>query len=161
MHVLRAAAVVVCDARGVNIPREVRLRRAAALAAMLALGVSLSGCAQEKVDPLEITNSATITEITDNTDTGFYAVDSAELNTTSFGTELTLGFTISNSNGLKFSPISTITFGDGTKLTCEADDLRRVPSLVVTTDSWDFACDADEFPEDSAGASLVVVDGYN
>jgi len=128
---------------------------------MVALAISLSGCAQEKVDPLEVTNSTTITNITDNTDTGFYTVDSAELNTTSFGTELTLGFTISNSNSLKFSPISTITFGDGTELTCEADDLRRVPSLVDTTDSWDFACDAAEFPEDSDGASLVVVDDYN
>jgi hypothetical protein len=30
-----------------------------------------------------------------------------------------------------------------------------------TTDSWDFACDAAEFPEDSTGPSLVVVDDYN
>ena len=54
-----------------------------------------------------------------------------------------------------------ITFDDGTELTCEADDLRRVPSLVDTTDSWDFACDAGEFPEDSDSAALVVVDDYN
>lgn len=128
---------------------------------VIALGASLSGCAQEKVDSLEVTNSATITDVTDNTDTGFYTVDSAALNTTSFGTELTLYFTILNSNGIKFSPVSTITFNDGTELTCEADDPRRVPSLVDTTDSWGFACDADEFPEDSAGAALVVVDDYN
>jgi hypothetical protein len=57
-----------------------------ALAVVIVLGVSLSGCAQEKVDPLEVTNIATITDITentDNTDTGFYTVDSAVLNTTS------------------------------------------------------------------------------
>jgi hypothetical protein len=120
---------------------------------VIVLGVSLSGCAQEKVDPLEVTNSATTTDITDNTDTGFCTVDSAVLNTTSLGTELTLDFTILNSNGIKFSPISTVTFDDGTELTCEADDLRRVPSLVDTTDSWDFACDTGEFPEDSAGRS--------
>ncbi|MCS6586963.1 hypothetical protein NYQ25_18500 [Curtobacterium flaccumfaciens pv. flaccumfaciens] len=144
-----------------NIPRATRLRGHVALAVVIVLGVSLSGCAQEKVDPLEVTNSATITDITDNTGTGFYTVDSAVLNTTSLGTELTLGFTILNSNGIKFSPISTITFDDGTELTCEADDLRRVPSLVDTTDSWDFACDAGEFPDDSASAALVVVDDYN
>lgn len=154
-------AVSVCHALGVNLPRVTGLRRAAKFAVVITLGISLSGCAQEKVDPLEVTNSATITDITDITETGFYTVDSAVLNTTSFGTELTLGFTILNSNGINFSPVSTITFNDGTELTCEADDLRRVPSLVDTTDSWDFACDADEFPEDSAGAALVVVDDYN
>jgi hypothetical protein len=145
----------------VKFPRVTGLRRAATFAAVTTLGISLSGCAQEKLDPLKVTNSATISDITDNTDTGFYTVDSAVLNTTSFGTELTLGFTILNSNGSKFSPVSTITFNDGTELTCEADDLRRLPSLVNTTDSWDFACEADEFPEDSAGAALVVVDDYN
>lgn len=136
-------------------------RGAAALAVTVCLSAALVGCAQQEADPLEVTNTATINDITDNTDTGYYTVDSAVLNTTSFGTELTLGFTILNSNGIKFNPVSTITFSDGTELTCEADDLRRVPSLVDTTDSWDFACDADEFPTDSDGAALTVVDDYN
>ena len=133
---------------------------ASALTVTAGLVIALAGCAQEKVDPLEVTNSATITDITDNTQTGFYTVNSAVLSTTSLGTELTLGFSILNSNGIKFSPVSTISFSDGTELTCEADDPRRVPSLVDTTDSWDFACDAD-FPKDSDGAKLVVVDAYN
>ncbi|MBF4591678.1 hypothetical protein [Curtobacterium sp. VKM Ac-1395] len=136
-------------------------RGAAALAVATGITVTLAGCAQEQADPLEVTNTATINDITDNTDTGFYTVDSAVLNTTSVDTELTLGSTILKSNGIKFSPVSTITFSDGTELTCEADDPRRVPSLVDTTDSWDFACDANEFPEDSDGAKLVVVDDYN
>lgn len=141
---------------------HMRVRRgAAALAVTVCLTVALVGCAQQETDSLEVTNTATINDITDNTDTGYYTVDSAVLNTTSFGTELTLGFTILNSNGIKFSPVSTITFSDGTELTCEADDPRRVPSLVDTTDSWDFACDADEFPTDSDGATLVIVDDYN
>lgn len=141
---------------------HMRVRRgAAALAVTVCLSVALVGCAQQEADRLEVTNTATINDITDNTDTGYYTVDSAVLNTTSFGTELTLGFTILNSNGIKFSPVSTITFRDGTELTCEADDPRRVPSLVDTTDSWDFACDADEFPTDSDGTTLVVVDDYN
>lgn len=156
-----AAGASICQARRVTIPRTPLLRTAALLIAAAALGVSLSGCTQEEVDPLEVTNSATISDITDNTATGLYTVDTAVLNTTSLGTELTLGFTILNSNGFQFSPISTITFSDGTELTCQADDLRRVPSLMDTTDTWDFACDADEFPKDSDGATLVVVDDYN
>ncbi|MDQ0541060.1 hypothetical protein QF011_003638 [Curtobacterium flaccumfaciens] len=141
---------------------HVRLSRgAAALTVTVCLSAALVGCAQEEADPLEVTNTATINDITDNTDTGYYTVDSAVLNTTSFGTELTLGFTILNSNGIKFSPVSTITFSDGTELTCQADDPRRVPSLVDTTDSWDFACDAEEFPTDGDGAALTVVDDYS
>ncbi|WP_439690447.1 hypothetical protein ACRQ4C_05800 [Curtobacterium sp. SP.BCp] len=136
-------------------------RVVAVVAVMSSLGVALAGCSQKEDDPLEVTNTATIRDITDNTDTGFYTVDSAVLNTTSLGTELTLGFTILNSNHTSFSPVSTITFKDGTVLTCEADDVRRVPSLQDTTDSWDFACDSDEFPRDSDDASLVVVDAYN
>ncbi|PZE69310.1 hypothetical protein DEJ27_08480 [Curtobacterium sp. MCPF17_018] len=127
----------------------------------MCLSAALVGCAQQDADPLEVTNTATINDITDNTDTGYYTVDSAVLNTTSFGTELTLGFTILNSNGIKFSPVSTITLSDGTKLTCKADDPRRVPSLVDTTDSWDFACDAAEFPTDGNDAAFTVVDEYN
>jgi hypothetical protein len=138
-----------------------RIQCAAALSVTACLSASLVGCAQQEADPREVTNTTTITDITDNTDTGYYTVDSAVLNTTSFGTELTLSFTIVHSNGIKFSPVSMITFSDGTELTCEADDLRRVPSLMDTTDSWDFACDADEFPTDSDGATLVVVDDYN
>ncbi|MCS6577384.1 hypothetical protein [Curtobacterium poinsettiae] len=141
---------------------HVRLSRgAAALTVTVCLSAALVGCAQEEADPLEVTNTATINDITDNTDTGYYTVDSAVLNTTSFGTELTFGFTILNSNGIKFSPVSTITFSDGTELTCQADDPRRVPSLVDTTDSWDFACDAEEFPTDGDGVALTVVDDYS
>lgn len=141
-------------------PQSAAPKAVSALTVAVGLAIALAGCAQEEVDPLEVTNSATITDITDNTETGSYTVDSAVLNTTSLGTELTLGFTILNSNGISFSPVSTITFSDGTELTCEADDLRRVPSLMDTTDSWDFACDGD-FPKDSDGAKLVVVDDYN
>jgi len=136
-------------------------RGAAALTVTVCLSAALVGCAQQAADPLEVTNTVTINDITDNTGTGYYTVDSAVLNTTSFGTELTLGFTILNSNGIKFSPASTITFSDGSELTCKADDPRRVPSLVATTDSWDFACDATEFPTDGDGAALTVVDEYN
>ncbi|WP_146078258.1 hypothetical protein [Rathayibacter rathayi] len=128
----------------------------------LAVGVTsaLVGCAEEKTDPLAVTSSASITDITDNTATGYYTVDAATLTTTGFGTELELAFTILNSNGIKFNPVSTITFSDGSVVTCEADDLRRIPSLVESTDSWDFAC-VGFFPEDSDGARLVVVDTYN
>lgn len=136
-------------------------RDAAALTVTVCLSAALVGCAQQEADPLEVTNTATINDITDNTGTGYYTVDSAVLNATSFGTELTLGFTILNSNGIKFSPVSTITFSDGSELTCKADDPRRVPSLVVTTDSWDFACDAAEFPSDGDGVALTVVDECN
>lgn len=94
------------------------------------LAVALAGCAEEKVDPLAVTNSATITNITDNTDTGWYTVDSAVLSTNAIGTTLELAFTIVDANHANFSPISTLTFSDGTVLTCQADDLRRVPSLV-------------------------------
>lgn len=101
-----------------------------------------------------------ITDITDNTGTGYCTVDDATLTTTALGTELELSFTILNSNGIKFSPVSTITFVDGNTLTCKADDPRRVPSLVESTDSWDFAGDGAGFPEGGDGASLVVMDSY-
>ncbi|AND17815.1 hypothetical protein A6122_2703 [Rathayibacter tritici] len=68
-------------------------------------------------------------------------MDAATLTTTGLGTELELAFTILNSNGIEFNPVSTITFSDGSVVTCEADDPRRIPSLVESTDSWDFACD--------------------
>ncbi|KQQ18675.1 hypothetical protein ASF48_17285 [Rathayibacter sp. Leaf299] len=137
-----------------------KTRALATLTFVAGLAVALSGCAEEKPDPLAVTDSATITDITDNTGTGYYTVDAATLTTTGLGTELELAFTILNSNGIKFNPVSTITFSDGSVVTCEADDLRRIPSLVDSTDSWDFACDG-SFPEDSDGARLVVVDSYN
>ena len=87
-------------------------------------------------------------------------MDAATLTTTGLGTELELTFTILKSNGIKFNPVSTITFPDGSVITCEADDLRRIPSLVDSSTSWDFACDG-SFPEDSDRARLVVVDTYN
>jgi hypothetical protein len=138
-----------------------KLRCVAVVALAVSASVVLAGCAEEKVEPLAVTNSVTITDIADNTGTGYYTVDSATLTTNAIGTELELGFTILNSNGIDFSPVSTITFTDGTELRCEADDLRRVPSLVESADSWDFACDAADFPTDSQDASLVVVDDYN
>lgn len=140
---------------------ESKKRRTLVVLALAAgTSIALVGCAAEKVDPLAVTNSATITNITDNTATGYYTVDAAHLTTTAVGTELTLDFTVSNANGIKFSPVSTITFTDGTVLVCEADGPRHVPSLAASTDSWDFACDADEFPEDSGEAVLLVVDAY-
>lgn len=139
-----------------------RLRSITAIVAALGLTTGVGSCSSApEVDPLAVTNSATITDIEDNTGTGYYTVSSAKLTTNGLGTELELGFTILNTNGIKFSPVSVITFADGTVLTCEADDLRRVPSLVKTTDSWDFACDAAEFPANTKGATVVVVDDYN
>jgi hypothetical protein len=138
-----------------------RVRSVVVVALVMGTSVTLAGCAEEKVDPLAVTNSATVSDITDNTGTDYYTVDSANLTTTAIGTRLELGFTILNSNGTYFSPVSTITFADGTVLTCEAGDPRRVPSLVASTDTWDFECDAAGFPADSQGASLVVVDEYN
>lgn len=132
-----------------------------AVVILVGVGVTVAGCAGEDVDPLAVTNSASITDIRDNTNTGWYTVDSADLATNGLGTELTLGFTITNANHTEFNPVSTITFSDGTVLTCEADDLRRVPSLQESTDTWDFACDADEFPEDADGSYIEIVDTYN
>lgn len=137
-----------------------KARAVATLALAAGLIAALCGCADEKPDPLAVINSASITDITDTTGTGYYTVDGATLTTTGLGTQLELAFTILNSNGIKFNPVSTITFPDGSMLTCEADDPRRVPSLVDSTNSWGFACDR-SFPEDSAGARLVVVDTYN
>lgn len=137
-----------------------KVRALATLTLAAGLTATSFGCAAEKPDPLSVTNSATITDITDNTGMGYYTVDAATLTTNGLGTELELAFTILNNNGIKFNPVSTITFSDGSVLTCEADDLRRIPSLVDSTDSWGFACDG-SFPEDSGGARLVVVDSYN
>lgn len=125
------------------------------------VGVALTGCSTKESDPLAVTNSVSITDITDNTGTGYHTVDDATLSTNAIGTELELSFTILNSNGIKFSPVSTITFANGDTLTCEADDLRCVPSLVKSTNFWTFACDGTGFPEGGDGASLVVVDSYN
>jgi hypothetical protein len=125
----------------------------------LALALSLAGCAGEKVDPLAVVNSATINEITDNTGSDYYDVTSAYIEQDGISTRLTLGFAISNTNGTSFSPVSTVTFTDGTILTCEAGDPRRTPSLEETTDDWTFECDGD-LPEDADGASMVVIDEY-
>jgi hypothetical protein len=80
------------------------------------------------------------------------------LTTTALGTELELSFTIPNRNGIKLSPVSTITFADGNTLTCKAGDPRRLPSLVESTDSRDFACAGAGFPDGGDGASLVAMD---
>jgi hypothetical protein len=118
-------------------------------------------CSSEPgVDPLAVTNSVDITDISDNTGTGWYTVTGARLSSTSLGTTLRLRFDVIHPNGTAFSPVSTVTFADGTRVVCEADDPRRVPSLQASTTEWDFACDASSFPEASAGARLVVVDDY-
>jgi hypothetical protein len=75
--------------RAAACPRDLRLRRLAPLAVVITPGISLSGYAQEKVDPLEVADSATVVDITEITDTGFCTVDCAVLNATSFDTEST------------------------------------------------------------------------
>lgn len=80
-----------------------KARALATLALAAGVTAALSGCADEKPDALAVINSASVTNITDNTGTGYYTVDAATLTTTGLGTELELAFTILSSNGIKFN----------------------------------------------------------
>lgn len=133
----------------------------AALLTMGTLSLALSGCA-EKVDPLEVQQSLTITDIRDETNSEYYTVRGTATGVEDgIGARITLGFDVTNSNQIKFSPVSTIHFADGSTVVCEAGDPRRVPSLVDSLDTWNFECTPGAFPEDTDGAYLVVVDEYH
>lgn len=135
--------------------------RIAALTAIGILSLALSGCA-EKVDPLEVRQSLTITDVRDQTNSEYYTVrDTVTGVEDGIGARITLGFGVTHANQTKFSPVSTIHFPDGSTVVCEAGDPRRVPSLVDSLDTWDFECTPGAFPEDTDGAYLVVVDDYH
>ncbi len=123
--------------------------------------LALTGCAADEPDPLDVVQSIRITGIEDNTNTGWYTVDAGTLTQNGLGVTLTLEFTITHANGVTFDPVSEIQLETGEEITCQADDLRRLPSLVDSTDDWDFACDAASLPEDPEVESMTVTDDYH
>lgn len=133
----------------------------AATATLATVTLLLTGCATEKRDPTAIVDSLTIPEILDKTNTGWYRVTSAKLSQNELGVSLTLKFDITHANGTKFNPVTTIKFGDGKTVVCEADDLRRIPSLVKSTDDWNFACNVTRIPENRSSVVATIVDTYN
>jgi hypothetical protein len=127
----------------------------------LALGavVILSGCAAED-DPLKVQKSVTFTDVRDETASDYYSVrDRATAVQDGVGARVTLGFDVSDSTHAYIDPIATIHWSNGTTSKCEAD-LRRLPALVDTLDTWDFECEPATFPAKTGGAYLVVVDDY-
>jgi filamentous hemagglutinin family protein len=132
------------------------------LTALLAMLV-LAGCGGESkssTDPSPSTREVTFTEIDDQTDSDDYKIaSSAQGSVDSFGAELTLGFIISNANGIIVNPKATIKYADGSTQTCQETDLRRLPSLAKSTTSWDFPCEASF--GDPAGAVVTVTDEYH
>lgn len=127
------------------------------IALVLALS-ALTGCAAEEVEPP--TRTVTFNQIENGPDLEYFTVTRAEGVSDQFGDRLTLFFNISNANQTKFSPVATITFTDGSTLTCTEDDLRRIPALLDSTTDWEFPCDG-TFPESVKGASILVTDDYN
>ncbi len=132
----------------------------AVVALMVTTGVALAGCA-EKEDPLEVKQSVVFTDIRDGTNSEYYTVRSEAIGVEDgIGARITLGFDVTFPNSITINPVSTIHFPDDTTVLCEAD-FRRLPGLVDTLDTWDFECDPGEFPEETDGAYIVVVDEYH
>ncbi len=118
----------------------------------------LAACSEPEA---EVTPPVTVTytSVVDDTGTGFYTVGRSATGTTDqFGPSLNLDIAISNANGIKFSPVAVIEFADGSTVTCEVDDVRRVPSLVKTTTDVDLPCDG--ALQDDPEATITVTDAY-
>lgn len=135
------------------------MRKGLAPLLLAIVGLCVAGCAAAE-EPEPVAKTFEFGTVFDNTDTGWYSVTGAHGVSDQFGSRLTLDFAISNSNNTIFSPVSTIEYADGTVVVCQADDLRRLPSLVDSTTDWEFACDG-PFADDANGATVTVVDSYN
>jgi hypothetical protein len=127
--------------------------------------LALSGCSlelREASSSLTPSNRHVMfTKIDDQTNSDYYKIASIAQGTVDrFGAELTLGFIISNANGIRINPKATIKYADGSTQECQETDLRRLPSLMKTTTSWDFPCGSTFFG-DTAGAVVAVVDEYS
>jgi hypothetical protein len=102
------------------------------------IGVVVAGCADEKVDPLAVTNTATLTDIRDNTGSEYYSVNTASLRTTGVGTTLTLGFAITNFNHHGVQPRLDHHLRGWHRPHLPVRGAGQVPHLERTTDTWDF-----------------------
>lgn len=119
----------------------------------------LSGCAASPEE--EAPRLVQFDQIDDQTGTEYYSVGATASGIDDqFGSRITLNFAISHANRTTFSPLVHITFADGSTLTCEETDLRRLPALVEATTDWEFPCES-SFPTNVSGATLVVTDTYN
>jgi hypothetical protein len=129
------------------------------IATLALVALALSGCSGgPTASPTPSSQQVVFTEIDDQTNSDFYQIASTAQGTLDqFGAELTLGFVISNANGIKIKPKATIRYADGS---IQETDLRRLPSLVKTTTSWDFPC-GPTFLGGPAGAVVRVVDEYS
>lgn len=133
------------------------MKRAAWMLPVVLLPV-LAACSEPEEAPTP-TVTVTYSGVVDETGTGFYTVGRTARGTTDqFGPSLNLSISISNANGIKFSPVAVVEYSDGSSITCEVDDLRRVPSLVKTTTDVDLPCDG--ALQDDPDATITVTDDY-
>jgi hypothetical protein len=126
--------------------------------ALLASLTLLAGCAAAEPEPQ--TRRVEFAEVRDATGSEFYTVTDAVGVSDQFGSRVVLFFDITNANQIKINPRATVRFADGGTMTCQEEDLRRLPSLVESTTDWDIPCDG-AFPEVVEGATVEVVDTYH
>lgn len=115
------------------------MRLPLALTTLAAAALVVSGCSQDDPKPPVESpeRSVKITKIVDRTRSDYYTVDtsvpaSARVRTLYGGTfpDLTFYLQVSNVNQIVVEPVGTVTYADGSTITCEETDLRRHPSLI-------------------------------
>ena len=131
------------------------------LAAAATTALSVTSCASSSTSANNATRTFTFTDVSDWTSSDYFTIGTPVTGTSDkFGDRLTAPLVISNYNQIIVNPKATVTFDDGTKITCQEEDLRRLPSLIETQTDVDLPCDG-VFPEDADDAHIVIVDEYH
>lgn len=133
--------------------------RALVLAAAITLGVT--GCSSSNTPAEDAVRSFSFTDVSDWTSSDYFTIGTPIAGTSDqLGDRLTVPLFISNFNQIIINPKATVTFTDGTKVTCQEEDLRRLPSLIESQTDVDLPCDG-AFPDDADDAHIVIVDDYH
>lgn len=136
-----------------------RHRLVLVLTAVVSLGVA--GCASSNTPTEDAVRSFSFTDVSDWTSSDYFTIGTPIAGISDqFGDRLTVPLVISHFNQIIINPKATVTFADGTKVTCQEEDLRRLPSLVESRTDVDLPCDG-TFPDDADDAHIVIVDEYH
>ena len=121
----------------------------------------MTGCASSNTQAESATRIFASTDVSDWTSSDYFTIGTPVTGTSDqFGDRLTAPLVISNYNQIIINLKATVTFSDGTKLTCQEEDPRRLPSLIESQTEVHLPCDG-AFPDDADDAHIVIVDEYH